>query len=72
MIIMYQVFLIFTTLWANSADDKLTIFLLFFPENRIKHFIHVQIVSKEENRIWHSMQIPSIGDSLHEMSYPAF
>ena len=24
-----------TTLWANSADDKLKISFLFFPENRI-------------------------------------
>ena len=31
-----------TTLWANSADNKLMIFL-FFPENRIWHFL--QIVS---------------------------
>ena len=23
------------TLWANSADNKLVIFFLFFPENRI-------------------------------------
>ena len=30
------------SLWAISADDKLTIFL-FFPENGIKHFL--QIVS---------------------------
>ena len=25
----------FTMLWANSADDNLMIFFLFFPENRI-------------------------------------
>ena len=47
--------LAFTTLWANSADDKL-IFFLFFLENRIRHFMH----------------IVSDGDSLHEMSNPAF
>ena len=46
--------LTFTTLWAFSADDKLMIFFLFFPENRI----------------WHFMQIVSLGDNLHEMSYP--
>ena len=34
--------LTFTTLWAN-LDNKLTIFFLFFPENRIRHFM--QIVS---------------------------
>ena len=28
-------YLTFTTLWAFSADDKLMIFFLFFPENRI-------------------------------------
>ena len=27
-------YLTFTTLWANSADDKLVIFFLFFTENR--------------------------------------
>ena len=27
--------LTFTTLWAFSADDRLMIFFLFFPENRI-------------------------------------
>ena len=28
----------FTTLWANSADDKLLIIFLFFQEN-IRHFM---------------------------------
>ena len=42
-----------TTLWVDSADDKLMIFFLFFLENRIWHFM--QIVSVE-NRIWHFMQ----------------
>ena len=27
--------LAFTSLWAHSADDKLVIFFLLFPENRI-------------------------------------
>ena len=49
-------FLTFTTLWALSADDKLMIFFLFFPVNRI----------------WHFMQIVSWGDNLHEMSNPVF
>ena len=40
-----------TILWVKSADDKF-IFFLFFPENRI----------------WHFMQIVSTGDNLHEMS----
>ena len=30
----------FTTLWANSADNKL-IFFLFFPENRIRYFMQI-------------------------------
>ena len=34
---------IFTTLWTKSEDNKLVIFFLFFPENRIWHFM--QIVS---------------------------
>ena len=41
-------------LWADSADNKLVIFFLFFLENRIWHFM--QIVSKE--------------DSLHEVLDP--
>ena len=33
-----------TTLWANSADENLMIFIfLIFPDNRIVHFM--QIVS---------------------------
>ena len=35
----------FGTLLANTADDKLVIFFLFFPENRICHFM--QIVSRQ-------------------------
>ena len=35
--------LIITTLWADSADDKLIKFFLFSPENRHRHFM--QIVS---------------------------
>ena len=49
-------FLTFTTLWANSADIKLMIFILFFLENRILHF----------------MQIVLIGDNMHELSNPVF
>ena len=45
-----------TILLAKSAYDKLTIFFIFFPENRICHF--EQIVLTE--------------DSLHEMSNPIF
>ena len=47
-------YLTFTTLWANSADNKLEFVFLFSPENRI----------------WHFMQIVSNGDNLHEMSNP--
>ena len=48
--------LTFTTIWANSADNKLTILFLFFPENGL----------------WHFMQIVSLGDNLHESSKPFF
>ena len=41
---------------GNSADDKLVIFFLCC----------------QENRLWHFMQIVSIGDNLHEMSKPVF
>ena len=30
-----------TTLWENLADNKSMIFFLFFPENRIRHFIQI-------------------------------
>ena len=33
--------LTFTILWAFSADDKLMILFLFFPENRIWHFMQI-------------------------------
>ena len=46
----------FIILCANSADDKLMIFLYFFFQ---------------ENRLWHFMQIVS-GDNMHEMSKPIF
>ena len=49
---MFQSVLTITTLSANSADNKLVIFFLFFPENRI----------------WCFMQTVSIGDSVDEMS----
>ena len=45
----------FTTLWTNSAIDKL-LYFSYLPENMI----------------WHSMQIVSIGDNLHEMSNPIY
>ena len=55
-ITLIQILLTFTTLWAFSADDKMMLFFLFFPENRI----------------WHFMQIVSLGDNLHGMSNPVF
>ena len=48
--------LTFTNLWANLADNKMVIFFLFFPENRI----------------WQFMQIVYNWDTLHEMSNPVF
>ena len=52
----YSSSLTFTTLLANSADDKLVIFFLFFTVNRI----------------WQFMQIVSTGDNLHETSKRVF
>ena len=50
--------LIFTTLWANSADDKLTIFFfLFSPKNRLLHF--KQIVSYNLHEIVKTFYISS-------------
>ena len=48
--------LTFAIVLANSADNKLIIFFLIFPENRIRHF----------------MQIVSIGDNVYEISKPVF
>ena len=45
-------FLIFTTPWAYSSDDKLLIFFLFLPESRL----------------WPFMQIVSFRDNLYERS----
>ena len=39
-----------------TAEDILEYFFLFFPENRILHF----------------MQIVSSGDTMHEVSNPVF
>ena len=41
--------LIVTTLWANSADDKL---MIFFPENRICHFMQIVSLSPMEMIAW--------------------
>ena len=40
-------FFTFTTLWANSADDKLIIFVLFFPENRLWHTMQISLFSRK-------------------------
>ena len=64
---MYPFFLTFTTLLANSANDKLVIVFLFFPENRIQHFM--QIVSSGDFK--HFMQTVSFR-LLHEMLKPFF
>ena len=47
--------LTYTTLWANLWDNKLMI-VVFFPENKL----------------WHFMQTVSRGDSLHKISKPVF
>ena len=56
------------------TKSVVTIFFLFFPENRIWHFR--QIVSNfpifPENRIWHFMQTVFIEDNLPEISNPVF
>ena len=33
----------FATLWANSANDKMVIFFLFFPENKLWHFVQINL-----------------------------
>ena len=45
-----------STLGKIFSRRYFEIFFLFFPENRI----------------WHFMQIVSLGDNLHEMSYTVF
>ena len=49
-------FFIFFTLLVNLAGDKLIIVFLFF----------------QDYRIWHFVQIVSIGENMHEMSKPVF
>ena len=45
--------LTFTILRANSADDKLMTFFLYFPQNRIRHFMHIgDILYKMSNPIF--------------------
>ena len=50
-------------LWANTVDNKLMIVFVFFPENRIYHIM--QIVSLGDNLL-------SLGDNLHELLNPIF
>ena len=50
--ILYPFPLTFTTLLANSANDKLMIFFSFF----------------QENKTWHFGQIVTIGDNLQAVS----
>ena len=50
------VFTLTCTPWTISADDKLLILFLFFPENMPSH----------------SMQSVSLGDDLHEIAKPIF
>ena len=33
--------LTFTTVWSNLDDDKFVVFVIFFPENRIWHFMQI-------------------------------
>ena len=51
-----KLFLTFTIFWANSTNDKLMTFFLFFPENRFLTF-HANC---------------PMGDNLHEMSKTCF
>ena len=37
-IVRHELYLTFTTLWADSADDKLMIFLLFFLREKVLIF----------------------------------
>ena len=52
-----SVILTFSTLWTDSADDKLKTFFLFFPENKVCHFMQI-IFEWDQN--------------LYEMSTPVF
>ena len=55
----------FTTFLANSADDKLMIFFLFFPEKRLWHFM--QSVSLGYKFAWNITQ-PIFLEKYFEMS----
>ena len=61
--------LTFTTLWANSADDKLLIFFLFFPENKIWHFMHIAssetcLLEKHKKNISICLQLKNFTQSI--------
>ena len=46
--------------WANSADDKMMIFFLYFLENRLWHWCHLSYLPQ------------TVGPSSHEMLKPIF
>ena len=45
--------LLFSTIWANSAEDKLMIFFLFFPENRfVNYFFGDNLYEMSKHVFW--------------------
>ena len=53
----------------KSSGDVLKYFSYFFQKTGFDSSCKL---SPKENRIWHFMQIVSLGDNLHEMSNPVF
>ena len=64
--------LTFTALWANSADGRMVIFFLFFPENRIYHFMRQNgdiflVFLRKQDLTFHAN---CLLDNLNEISNP--
>ena len=65
--------------WAHLSDDTFSLWLKYgcFTLSTLGKIFsrrHMEIVFLffPENRIWHFMQIVSLGDNLHEISNPGF
>ena len=69
-----------TTLWANSADDKLMICIFYFFFIYLFLFIYlffffffgVIFFSRKQGLTFHANCLHCIRDNLHEMSKPVF
>ena len=59
-------------LWAKFWSSKASLTLSSLGKNVSRQDIEIVFLFSPENRIWHFIQIVSIGDNLYEMSNPVF